>query len=353
VTITIADPEPAVTELPDVAVGSGATISGAANFVDAIGNPLTGSSYDARAHFYVQTGASWQAITMVYGWASSDEMGGQYQLSGLPAGHYKVCFRDYYTSINRFAEVCNGGTSNLNAAPIIVVDTGETVTGVNVGIKFRRPETPPQPINFDEVDDDVLAKLEDQIEILDATDDTIPVQLDVDLAGQWVAAEVTLDSSIAPRILAAANVVPRVDQRRAIAPMAVPQISEWLQVNSLGVVELPTSQVAAANGGQLAVLSSTNDIVGWTDISLDETANETSGGEPGTDVDDLLDEKTIAILANGSLEKELGGGIGSQSGPDEQAPSSDSTGLIIGITSLLIAFSVGIFARRRRKLTAR
>lgn len=348
--VTIADPEPAITELPTAVVGAGATISGTGTFVDAEGSPLSGNRYDAKAHFYLQSGDSWQEITMVYGWASS-ELGGQYYLSGLPAGHYKVCFRDYFTTTNRFAEVCNGGSSNVEDAPMIIVGAGENVSGINVEIKFRQPEAPPQPINFDELDEDVLAELHDQIDIVETAGATTTVQLDLDLAGQWIAAEIVADAGASPVMLRAPIKAPGVNVHRAAAPLAIPRVSEWLQVNALGEVEVPTAQLAGSDGETLAVLSSDNMLVGWTEVSIADANGEPGDGDSAGDIATVFEDEPEAGLTDGEVEKAEDSGVAAQSvnSAEQDAVGQDQFALTVGgIVLLIVAIGVWQSVKRRR-----
>lgn len=348
--VTISDPEPEITELPTAVVGAGATISGTGTFVDAEGSPLSGNRYDAKAHFYLQTGDGWQEITRVYGWASS-ELGGHYSLSGLPAGHYKVCFRDYFTTTNRFAEVCNGGSSNLDDAPMIIVDAGETVTGINVEIKFRQPEAPPQPINFDELDQEVLAQLQDQIEIVETAGATTTVQLDVDLAGQWIAAEVIANVGAAPVMLRAPIKVQGIDVNHAAAPMAIPRVSEWLQVNALGEVELPTDQLSSSDGETLAVLSSDNILVGWTEVSIASATGGSGDGDTTGDIATIFEDEPVTDLADGEVEKSTDGGVAADNTAGPAAAADPASGLYVTLALLgaVIVGAVTATVRRGRR----
>lgn len=341
-----------LTVLPDVTSDAGGAISGRANFVDGEGNPITGSRLDARARLWVQsTGGGWERVEMPTGWASS-EMNSEFSIAGLPAGNYKVCLSDYYTTINRFDEVCNGGESRADAAPL-ELNHGESIANVNVDLSFRQPDVAPQPVSLDELDPDLYLALEDQIQVISRNTGETVIQVDPDLAGQWVAAQLAPDAQSAPVVLNGLQSRQSASFNTLFNRTLSVSVTSWLQVAADGIVTIPSSMMAADQQGQIALLGFENNVLGWTDLSASNGGGSGgSGGGNGSNAssDESVETAELTAISDTPVETSASGGVEVQNaaGPEIVVETPAALMITVGLLILAIVGGSAVAVRRGR-----
>jgi hypothetical protein len=341
-----------LTVLPDVTSDAGGTISGRANFVDGEGNPITGSRLDARARLWVQsTGGGWERVEMPTGWASS-EMNSEFSIAGLPAGNYKVCLSDYYTTVNRFDEVCNGGESRADAAPL-ELNHGESIANVNVDLSFRQPDVAPQPVSLDELDPDLYLALEDQIQVISRNSGETVIQVDPDLAGQWVAAQLAPDAQSAPVVLNGLQSRQSASFNTLFNRTLSVSVTSWLQVAADGTVTIPSSMMAADQQGQIALLGIENNVLGWTDLSASNGGGSGgSGGGNSSNASSVESVETaeLTAISDTPVETSASGGVEVQNaaGPDVVVETPAALMITVGLLILAIVGGSAVAVRRGR-----
>jgi len=234
--------------LGEITIGVGASISGTGSFVDAEGEPLELWNYYAMAELYVERNGEWD-VTASEMWGSrygdiSSWSGSEYSITGLPAGDYKVCFRDIYSTGARYEPICNGGVSEVDQAPVISVGEGQDVEGVDAVLKFAPPEVAPPLVDFDELDEDLAGG----IAIRKNAAGKPAIKLDADQAGRWVAVQHRVEGSS------------RAADRAAIV--------QWIAVDANGYVALPVSPKKVKKAVTFVALNDNSDPLGWIQTKL-------------------------------------------------------------------------------------
>lgn len=258
-TVTEAD---AQLELGEITIGAGASISGTGSFVDAEGEPLELWNYYAMAELFVERNGEWEvAASEIWGGRYGDISswsGSEYSITGLPAGDYKVCFRDIYSTGARYETICNGGVSDVDLAPVISVGEGEDIGGVDAVLKFAPPEVAPSLVDFDDLDEDLAGG----IAIRKNAEGKPAIKLDADQAGRWVAVQHQVDGS----------------SRAAVRAATI----QWIAVDADGYVALPVSPKKVKKSVTFVALNDNNDPLGWIQTKLAKPTRVTKPAFSGT-----------------------------------------------------------------------
>lgn len=249
-------------DVGEITIGDGASISGTGSFVDADGEPLELWNYYAMAELYVERDGVWGvAASEIWGGRYGDISswsGSEYVITGLPAGEYKVCFRDIYSTGARYEPICNGGVSDVEDAPVITVAEGQNVDGIDAVLRFAPPEVAPSLVDFDELDEDLAGG----IAIRKNAAGKPAIKLDADQAGRWVAVQ---------HQIAGAN---RVADRGAVI--------HWISVDAEGYVALPVSPKKVKKLVTFVALNDNNEPLGWLETKLAKPVRTTKPTVTGT-----------------------------------------------------------------------
>ncbi len=257
--INISDLSPTFT-LPDATVSQGGSISGAFKFVDAQGNRVNTASLDGSIRAWVKSGSTWTSTNYV-GVGFYNGNSNTYTLDGLAAGTYKVCFSDdlYGVDTNRYPDTCIGENTGFQ------VSSGEKVTATFGTIIFAAPTTTANAVDSSALN----SSLQGQVSVTSQTSIETTVQLDGDLAGQWVAAETLVD----PTLQSASARRTSLSKSPSAQGATAIKVSAWLPVSATGQVEIPASAFTSAVTNKLVILSSQNLPIGFTNVQAPGLAN--------------------------------------------------------------------------------
>ena len=340
------------TSVGDYTFGEGSTITGTAEFVDGDGNVLSSWSQFVYVKLYVENSeGDWEYSRNFSSYAAGD--GIAYSIGGLPDGNYKVCFTDPWTSVARYTLVCNGGAESLAAAEPITVSSGEVVSNVDATIEFRQPEAAPQPVSLDELDPEIYAALEDQIQVVSRNTGETVIQVDPDLAGQWVAAQVAPDAQSAPVILNGLQAPESSSFNSLFNKTLSVSVTSWLQVGVDGTITIPSSMMSADQQGQIALLGIENNVIGWTDLSASGgdsggSGDSGSGSSSSNSTTEDVVETPAPTPSGTAVEKSATGGVAVQNNAAHEAVTETPTALIITVALLIIAIIGGSSVAIRR-----
>lgn len=342
--------EQSTTSLGNYNFGEGSTITGNAEFVDGDGNVLSSWSQFVYVKLYVENSeGDWEYSRNFSTYATGE--GIPYSIGGLPDGNYKVCFADPWTSVTRYTLVCNGGAPSLDAAQPITVTSGDVVSNVDATIEFRQPEAAPQPVSLDELDPDVYLALEDQIQVVSRNTGETVIQVDPDLAGQWVAAQVSPNAQSAPIVLNGLQSRQSASFNTLFNRTLSVSVTSWLQVAADGTVTIPSSMMAADQQGQIALLGIENNVLGWTDLSA------SNGGGPGgsgggnssnASSDESVETAELTAISDTPVETSASGGVEVQNAAGLDVVVETPAALIITVGLLILAIVGGSAVAVRR-----
>lgn len=253
--ITISGQSQESTDLGRSTVPSGSSISGEVRFVDGNGTAVLMRSASLVARIYVKDGEQWRFIRPIDQWLQTQNGKAKYSFGGLVTGQYKVRFSDVPWNGEGLKTLYNGGGSTLEGAPEISLSSNTPQIEVNISMSAQKPTTNPPTLvlNFSNFSDEQIAHSEGAIQAT-VGESTVRIQAPADLAGQWVTVGYAETSQ------GAASVTPEI--RRANAAQ-----QDWIQLDANGVASISTSTVVGNEVRKLAVISSRNQLVGWTPLA--------------------------------------------------------------------------------------
>ena len=132
--------------------------------------------------------------------------------------------------------------------------------------------------------------------------------------------------------------------------MAIPQVSEWLQVNAAGEVEVPTAQLAGANGEKLAVLSSDNFLVGWTEVAISAAGGGSDGGDTAEDIATVFEDEPLTFAPEGEAETTEGSDVAAQPTYSDDQNEMGQAQILLTIGSIAgLVVAIGLWQSRLRR----
>lgn len=257
--------------LPTIYPQLGSELTASFTFTDQDGSQINNASLEGTAKLWALVDGTWQEVTSSAQIFQNNRLNNELTFSNLPAGTYRVCFTDdaYRTNLGRFAETCSSSTG-------VSLLENDSASIANVALQFAAPAEAPGLVTMDA---DLLAILQDQISVVSRGSDSTQVQVESDLAGQWVAAEITAgEIPLAPSaFVGPASILHP-------ATVAVPQLSAWLAVDANGQVDVPKSLFVAGKTNKLILLNSQNLPIGWTSEDVAAASPEKPSSSNQNDV---------------------------------------------------------------------
>lgn len=253
--ITVSGQSPESTDLGESTVPSGSSISGEVRFVDGNGTAVLLRSASLVARLYVKDGDQWTFIRPIDQWLQTQNGKAKYSFGGLVSGQYKVRFSDVPWNGEGLKTIYNGGSLTLEGAPEISLLNGTSQIEVNISMSAQKPTSSPPTLilNFSNFSAEQIENSEGMIQAT-VGESSVRIQAPADLAGQWVTvgyAEASQGAASIPQGIRAATV----DQQ------------DWIQLDANGVANISTSKVVGDGLRKLALISSRNQLVGWTPLA--------------------------------------------------------------------------------------
>ncbi len=236
----------------NVTLTLGGTISGHIDLA-APGGTVDLPSYGGMdATTFQRVGADWVEFPDPSPFVSAGDWG-DYTVPGLPDGTYRIGFIDPRTGPRAYTPQYWNASATLAGATDIVISGGTVVTDVDASMSIPVPGAAPAavatadltPSEEDEISSDPEA----------AQGETIEVQVDPDLAGEWV----SVWGHSTPVLL-----------------------GNWVQVSTTGKVTVPILPTLPIGAHQLVAQNADGDVIGWTAIQIAAGSRLASTGLPIT-----------------------------------------------------------------------
>jgi len=250
----------------DVTLTIGGTISGHIDLA-APGGTVDLPSYGGMdATTFQLVGSTWVEFPDPSPFVSSGDWG-DYVVPGLPDGTYRIGFIDPRTGPRAYTPQYWNSQPTLLGATNIVISGGSVVTDIDASMSIPMPGDAPAAI----ATEDLAAADEDEIssEASAAQGETIEVQLDPDLAGEWV----SMWGHSTPVLL-----------------------GNWVQVSTTGMVAVPISSALPTGAHQLVAQNADGDVVGWTDIQIAVGSTSTGLASTGSPITNLIAPFVVMLL---------------------------------------------------------
>lgn len=253
---TISGSSDPVTTVHDAVVPAGASISGSVRFVDGSGNLVAAKSANLVARLYIKDGNDWRFIRSLDQWLSTKAGVSKYSFKGLVSGSYKLRFSDVPWNGQGLTTIYNGNKATLAEATEIAISNSASQTGIDVSLSAEKPAAlpPTLQLNFENFSAEQISATEDAIRAT-VSGEVLQVQGPVDQAGQWVSVAYSEDSSNTASL-----------SKRSIRGATLPQ-QDWVQLDANGVANFAASTLIGANSRKLALISSQNQLLGWTTLA--------------------------------------------------------------------------------------
>jgi subtilisin family serine protease len=222
--------------LPNVELSRGSRISGQVNFnLDSL--TLRQSSRSAQVNVYRENGSGlFEAFeplgqTSAFGYRIPS-----LELSGLPAGNYKLQFLNDTPTSGTFDPVFQDGASSLESAGVLTIGTRESVSISPVNIALSPPQAQPS-YDFSSASSQEKTAKQDAVS-LDTSGKLTKVFVGTDFTGEFVS--VSLEA---------------IEEAQSLKAFSV---SQWSLVDQSGSVTLSSS-----DADSVAVADSSNRLIGW------------------------------------------------------------------------------------------
>jgi hypothetical protein len=227
---------------------------------------------DISVSLFRLTSSGWKDMSYLVSTSASRWSDGEFWLNGVPDGQYKIKFSEPWALGQAVNPLFFGPSPTLDAATIITITNGNTVSNVDVTLSVPAPQVAPTALNTTNLNQ----QLENQVIVESGASIGSGVTLDLgeDFAGEWVA--VTLETT--------PNSVSTQSLRKAalrIASAPVVSTSNWRQVGSDGKL---TISVSSSGEGKVVVQDASNTVIGWANISISSGGSQpgVQGGSPVT-----------------------------------------------------------------------
>ena len=191
---------------------------------------------------------------------------GDYAVPGLPDGTYRIGFIDIRTGPRAYTPQYWDDKATLADATDIVISGGTVVTGVDASMRIPRPGDDPAAV----ATSDLTPAEEGDIssEAAAAQGETIEVEVDPSLAGEWV----SVWGHSTPVLL-----------------------GDWVQVSTTGTVTVPISSSMPTGAHQLVAQDAEGEVIGWTPIQI--AAGPQSGlASTGSPIASLIAPFAVTLL---------------------------------------------------------
>lgn len=255
-------------ELDSIGIEYGGSISGQANLiVDGQIQILHNRAFAVVAHRLEAGGyedAFMRYPTWAYGWE-----GGEFTISGLPAGTYKVEIADinsFYSSWSKFVGPGGASVDSLDQArTFVVLNSNSDFTGANAVLDIPKPSSVLNAFNLDSLDAELQFAYRDQVTIdPDSTGSLLEVNVGDQYVGEWLFVEILEDNqALTPLSIAQAERLSAQSTEIDIAPRALIPEGDWYQVKSDGKITIGGNFSSPANF-RVIVQEAGEFLVGWT-----------------------------------------------------------------------------------------
>lgn len=232
----------------DMLLDLGGTIAGHINVqaADSIVELPTNRGMDATV-FHLVNGV-WEAMPDPSPFVGAGEVG-DYQASGLPAGTYRVGFVDGITAgVRAYATEYWDDSPTIATAQNVAVAAGSTTSGINATVRIPRPGDAPAAVATADLTSDEEGDIASDGSA--AQGETIEVEVDPDLAGEWV----SIWGHSTPVLM-----------------------GDWVQVSASGTVTVPVSTSMPTGAHQLVAQDAEGNVLGWTPIEIAAGSTSTTG----------------------------------------------------------------------------
>lgn len=234
----------------NVTLALGGTVSGHINLA-APGGAVDLPSYGGMdATTYQLVGSSWVLFPDESPFVGAGAWG-DYSVPGLPDGTYRIGFIDPRTGPRAYTPQYWNGQSSLLGATNIVISGANVVTGIDASMNIPMPGSAPAAVATADLTPAEEGGISSEANA--AQGESIEVQVDESLAGEWV----SLWGHSTPVLL-----------------------GNWVQVSSTGKVRVPIPSGMPTGAHQLVAQNVDGEVVGWTDIQI--AAGRAVTGLPNT-----------------------------------------------------------------------
>jgi len=253
----------------NVTLALGGTISGHIDLAAPGGNVDLPSYGGMDATTYQLVGSTWVKFPDESPYVGGPDWG-DYAVPGLPDGTYRIAFIDHRTGPRAYTPQYWNNQPTLAGAANIVISGANVVTNVDAHMSIPRPGDAPAAVSTA----DLTPSEEGEIssEAAAAQGETIEVQVDPGLAGEWV----SVWGHSTPVLL-----------------------GDWVQVSSTGKVTVPISSTMPTGAHQLVAQDADGEVIGWTPIQI--AAGATGLASTGSPIISLVAPfaATLLLMAAG------------------------------------------------------
>jgi len=242
----------------NVTLAFGGTISGNIDLA-APGGTVDLPSYGGMdATTYQLVGSTWVEFPDESPFVGGGDWG-NYTVPGLPDGTYRIGFIDRRTGPRAYTPQYWSNSATFAGATNIVISGAATVSGIDATMSIPRPGDAPASV----ATNDLAPSEEGEISSTPSATqgETIEVQVDPALAGEWV----SVWGHSTPVLL-----------------------GNWVQVSSAGRVSVPISSALPAGSHQLAAQNADGDVIGWTPIQIAAARSSRVLADTGLPITNLI-----------------------------------------------------------------
>ncbi len=231
------------TDLGEITLQRGATISGTARLRAGDESIPMPANRGVDAIVWALDGGVWTQFPDPSPFVG-DGGPGQYQVSGLPEGTYRVAIGDPATGVKAYTRVYWQGVVDFDDATNIVVTGTTPITGIDAIVEVARPGYQPTPISTASLTADVAGDVSTPDDTI-TQNETTEVEVGDELAGEWV----------------------------SVWGHSTPvQMGDWVQVDANGTVTVPVPSTLPPGAHQLAAQDAEGTLIGWTDVAVSAAA---------------------------------------------------------------------------------
>jgi hypothetical protein len=248
----------------NVTLALGGTISGHIDLAAPGGNVELPSYGGMDATTFQLVGSDWVEFPDESPFVGGPDWG-DYAVPGLPDGTYRIAFIDHRTGPRAYTPQYWNNQAALADAANIVISGANVVTNVDAHMSIPRPGDAPAAV----ATADLTPSEEGEIssETAATQGETIEVQVDPGLAGEWV----SVWGHSTPVLL-----------------------GDWVQVSSTGKVTVPISSSMPTGAHQLVAQDADGEVIGWTPIQI--AAGAAGLASTGSPISSLVAPFAVTLL---------------------------------------------------------